>query len=170
MRRIRSNSIARSVPVIAGLIAGMLVAILAIPLCAQPGDESRPAQGIGPVYDAAHEITLSGTIESVVTKHTPGSPVGMHLLIAAENGTVDAHVGPFLGKDVQEALHSGLPVHIVGAMQEIRGKQYLLVRQLSFGGRTITVRSEHGLLAGPTHRAREASLRTSQTEPNGGAR
>ena len=130
----------------AGLLAGLLLAILAVPLGAQLAPETRATRAVGPVYDAAHEITLNGTIQEVVTKRVAGSPVGMHLLVAGPEGVVDAHVGPYLTKDTQEALHAGLPVQIVGAVEQHHGKSILLARQLIFGGRTVTVRNENGFL------------------------
>jgi hypothetical protein len=155
---------------IAGLLTGLLLAITAVPLGAQPASVSN-GEHFGPYYDRAHEVTINGVVQEVVTKHVPGSPVGTHLLISGESRVVDAHVGPFLAKDVQEALHAGLPVQIVGAMQDVRGKQYLMARQLIFGGRTITVRNENGFLARPTHRnAPPEAGKTLQSEVNGGAR
>jgi len=168
MRRNRST---KPTQLIAGLLAGLLLAILAVPLGAQPAPETRTGHGFGPVYDAAHETTLNGTIQEVVTKRTPGSPVGMHLLVAGPEGVVDAHVGPYLTKETQEALHAGLPVQIVGAVEQLHGKSILLARQLIFGGRTVTVRNENGLLARPTHRnAPPEAGKTSRSEVNGGAR
>src|SRR4029077_10627488 len=101
--------IAKLTLLLARLLCGLLFAITAAPLLSQPASESRPGRGFGPVYDAAREITINGTIQSVVSKHTVGSPVGMHLLVSQAESMVDAHVGPFLAKDVQEALHAGLP-------------------------------------------------------------
>ena len=130
MRRTRLK---KSAPLIAGLLAGLLLAIVAVPLRAQPAPETRNGRGFGPVYDAAHETTLNGTIREVVTKREPGSPAGMHLLVAGPEGVVDTHVGPFLSKQTQEALHSGAQVQIVGAMSSLHGKNYLLVRELVVG-------------------------------------
>jgi hypothetical protein len=149
-----------------------LLTILAFPLTAQPADEAQAAKGIGPVYDAAHEITLDGWIQTVVTKHTPGRPAGMHLLVMGPEGLVDAHVGPFLSKETKAALKDGVPVRIVGAMVSLRGNDYLFARQMTVGGRTITVRSTHGVLSpmpasGHTHAAVE---KQSQPESHGGAR
>jgi hypothetical protein len=132
--------------VLAGLLPGVLVACLAIPASAQSAAESNPAHGFMQPYDAAHELTITGTIQEVVRKHAAGSPAGMHLLVNGSEGIVDAHVGPFLSKDVQEALHTGLPIQIVGATETVHGKQFLLARQLIFGGRLVTVRSQNGFL------------------------
>lgn len=133
----------------ARLLAGLLTALLFVIVPIQPtahaaDSPTRHPSSFG--YDKAHEINVSGTVQEVVTKHVAGTPVGMHLMVAGKEGVVDAHVGPYLAKDIQEALHAGLPVQIVGAMEQAHGKQFLLARELSFGGRTVTVRSEHGAL------------------------
>jgi hypothetical protein len=154
----------------AGMVIALLFAIFTIQLGAQPASEARPGHGFGPVYDAAHEITINGTVHEVVTKHALGSPAGMHLLVSQGEGTIDAHVGAFLTKDVQEALHTGLPVQIVGAMQEIHGKQYLLARQLIFGGRLVAVRNERGFLVHNVAKRTRATVKVSEHEVNGGAR
>ena len=162
----------KSASMIAGLMASLMFAILAVPLGAQPVPESHARKSFGPVYDAAHEITLNGDIQQVVTKHVVGSPAGMHLLVAGPNGLVDAHLGPFLSNEVKEALHTGTPVQIVGAMTSMHGKNYLLARELNIGGSIITVRSKHGALA-LVHSNREHVARSktnSQIEANGGAR
>ena len=157
---------------VAGLLTGLLFATMAVRLGAQPASESRAGRGIGPVYDAAHEITINGTIQTVVTKHTAGSPGGMHLMVMGPEGVVDAHVGPFLSKNIRAALHEGAPVQIVGAMTTLRGKSYLLARTLTVGNRTVAVRGEHGLLApmGSAQKAHARSEKKSQVEVNGGAR
>jgi len=167
----------RSSGLVARLLAGALFATIVIPLGARAASVSpvHPAHGFGPVYDAAHEITLSGTIQEVVTKRTVGSPAGMHLMIVGSKGLVDAHVGPFLSKQTKAALVAGAPVRIVGANTTLHGKSYLLARQLTIGENTVTVRSTRGIMmlphSGHSRPARPARTRTpSQTESNGGAR
>jgi len=154
-----------------GLLAGLLLAILAIPLMAQPVRTSHPGRGFGLGYDAAHEVTLNGTVQGVTTRHVPGSPAGMHLLVAGPQGTVDTHIGPFLAKDTREALRVGLPVQIVGAMETLHGRQYLLARQIIFGGRLVTVRSTNGFLLPTFANGRALSrTRTAKSESRGGVR
>ncbi len=157
------------VPISARLMIGLLLAVSSAPLGAQQVSESHIERGFGPVYDAAHETTLTGTIQDVVTEHAAGSPAGMHLLVAGPDGVVDTHVGPFLSKQTIEALQAGTPVQIVGAMSSIRGKDYLLARQLSVAGRTITVRSERGILVHEhspraAHASQDKSDKTAQKE------
>jgi hypothetical protein len=131
---------------IAGLLTGLLFTIVTIQPIAQTAADSRAQHPLIPSYDKAHEITLNGTVQEVVTKRVARNPFGMHLLVAGPEGVVDAHVGPYLSKGTRDALHAGLPVQIVGTMEEAHGDHYLLARQLIFGGRTVTVRSEHGFL------------------------
>jgi hypothetical protein len=155
---------------IAGLLTSLLFAILAVPLGAQTATESRVVRGFGPAYDAAHENVLSGTIQDVVTRHEIGSPAGMHLLVASPQGIVDTHVGPYLSKETKEALRTGTPVQIVGATLTLHGKEYFLARQLTVGGRTVTIRSARGFLIQP-HGNRTARIaKTAEVERNGGAR
>lgn len=169
MRLTRStNPIRRT----ASLLAGLLLAISVVPAAAQEAAESHLGRGFGPVYDAAHEITLTGTIQEVVTQHVAGSPAGIHLLVAGPHGVVDAHVGPFLSKQTKESLQVGMPVRIVGAMSSPEGKSYLLARVLTVGATTVIVRSAHGLLLPvPMPRAqRGRTERTSQLGSDAGAR
>jgi hypothetical protein len=156
---------------IAGLLAGLLFATIAVSSDAHAASVSRPGHGFGPVYDAAHETTFEGTIQEVVVKHTAGSPAGMHLMVAGPEGLVDAHVGPFMSKQTKEVLQPGVPVRIVGASTTLRGKTYFLARQLTVDGNTITVRSKHGALAlGQANHKRISRSKSSQREQNGGAR
>ncbi len=148
----RCNRFTKPTRMIAGLLFGLLFAISAIPLGAQPAHETRAAKGIGPVFDSAHETTLHGTIQTIVTKRTKGTPAGMHLLVMGPEGLVDAHIGSFLNKDTKASFHEGDSIQIVGAMTSVRGKSYLMARQLTVGNHTVTVRSQHGLLA-PTRTA-----------------
>lgn len=156
---------------LSGLLPGVLLA-WALPLSAQPVRTSRPAPGKIVAYDATHEVTVNGTVQQVVTKHIAGSPAGMHLLVSGATGTVDAHVGPFLSKSMQQALHAGLPLQVVGSMETVRGgKQYLLARQLVYGGQTVTVRNTNGFLLRPAQSsASPRQQRIVRSRLSGGAR
>ena len=158
-------------PMIAPMIAALLasLAILAMPLAAPAADNATVRYPLG--YDKAHEITLTGTIQEVVSRPATGVPAGLHVLVAGPQGTVDAHLGPYLPHDTQEALQVGVPVQIVGAMETLKGKNYLLARQVIFSGRLVTVRSANGFLlqAQPSGIAHHLAVAT-KTEVNGGAR
>ncbi len=148
--------------VLAGLLT--LTASLSAQVAASP--RQLPARG----YDRTHEITLNGIIHSVITKSAPGSPVGLHLLVTGENGMTDAHVGPYLNQQTRHALHAGIPVQIIGSMETVHGKSYLLARQLIFSGRLVTVRSMNGFLMASEAPAANKAEKMAQAEGNGGAR
>ena len=151
--------------ILLSLLAGLMAEI---PLAAQAVRTSQPGRGIMFArYNAANEIALSGTIQRVITARQLGSPPGMHLFVTGPQGTVDAHVGSFLAKDVQAALRTGTSVKVVGAMEQLHGQNYLLARQISFDGRVVNVRSSTGFLVRslPTRRTRFAVRNSAQ---NGG--
>jgi hypothetical protein len=135
-----------SVRLIAGGVLGALLAITAVPLAAQPAAQTHPLPALGVGYDKAHEVTINATINQMVTKHVAGSPAGLHLLVTSPQGVVDAHLGPFMTPETRSALRTGRPIQLMGAMETIRGKKYLLARELSIGGRTVTVRNANGFL------------------------
>jgi hypothetical protein len=154
-----------------GLCAALCLAMVAIPLGAQPTHVSQPGRGFGPGYNATHETTLNGTVQEVLTHHPVGSPAGTHLMVAGPQGMVDVHIGSFLTKDTREALHVGLPIQVVGAEQTLHGRQYLLARQIIFGGRLVTVRSSNGFLVPAiSHRRASSRSRSAKSLTNGGAR
>ena len=154
----------------AALLGGLLFMILAVPLGAQAAPQSHAAQGFGPAYDVAHEVTLTGVIREVVTKHEAGSPAGMHLLVAVSEGVVDTHLGPFLSKETKDALHVGAAVQIVGAKMQMRDKEYLLARELNLGGSTITIRNSRGILLLPHGDRVVKTGMPAKSEADGGTR
>jgi hypothetical protein len=123
-----------------------LLALLAASLVAGAASEARVGQRPAPVYDAAREVTLRGTVQQVVTARSIGSPVGVHLLVSGPQGVVDVHAGPSLARETMRTLQAGSPVQIVGAMTLLNGKQYFLARLLTVNGRTLTLRSPGGVV------------------------
>ena len=153
-----------------GVLSVLLLAITAVPLAAQPAAEAHPLHFVGHGYDKAHEVTINATISQMITKHAAGSPAGLHLLVTGPEGLVDAHLGPFMTRQTQSALRAGTAVQIVGAMETVHGKQYLLARELTVGGRTITVRSSNGMLrVGQPSRQHQMHRNRSRVEVRGGA-
>jgi len=171
MRRTRFT---KPIPLIAGLLASLLFAIAVVPLGAETAPKTRVGKGFGVPYNAAHEITLNGNVEQVISKRTVGSPLGMRLLVSGPKGLVVAHVGPFLTKAEKNALHTGTPVRIVGSMAVVHGKSYLLARELSVGGTTVKLRNAHGTLLRfhtvPAWTTRAKTKQMAKVELNGGTR
>ena len=106
----------------------------------------------------------------MVTKQVAGSPAGLHVLVTGPQGVVDAHLGPFMTRATRSSLKPGTPIQLVGAMETVHGRQYLLAREVSIGGRTVIVRNSNGFLlreqsAGGHHMRRAAT----RVEVRGGA-
>jgi len=159
----RPNS--KPVRVFAWLVAAMLLAMAAA--SATPPQSSSSGEGSALAFDQTKEVTVVGTVERLVTHPASGGPAGLHLFISSSGKTVDAHLGPFLSRQNQEALVSGQSVQIVGISTNIHGKDVLLARQLIFAGRLVTVRNERGALV-REHPARHTT-RESKPAVNGGA-
>jgi hypothetical protein len=153
-------------------IAGVmcLLIALAIALFAGPShaDESVAPRRtvIASKYDVTREVTLEGTIQTLVRKPAPGSVLGAHLIVSTAQGTVDAHIGNYLvvGKYAMP-FAAGQSVKLTGVMTTINDKHVLLVRTMQMGDNTITVRNEHGFLVYPGTKARFAAASST-----GGAR
>ena len=73
---------------------GLLFAILVVSLNAADSD-SR--------YDVNKEVTLSGTVSSVLRKPAPGMIWGSHLMVETAFGRLDASLGRF-GLEGKDAL------------------------------------------------------------------
>ena len=126
----------------------LLLAILIIPAGAQE-PKSTVGRGFGPAYDVAHETTLNGTIEDVVTQPQAGGVGGLHLMVAGPQGVVDAHLGAFLSKETKDSLRAGMPVQIIGAPMQLHDKEYFLARELNVDGHTVVIRTERGFFVQP---------------------
>lgn len=161
-----------STRLIAGsVLSALLLAITAVPLAAQPAAQIHPlpSQGVG--YDKSHEVTINATVNQLVTKGVAGSPAGLHVLVTGPQGVVDAHLGPFMTRETRLALKPGTAVQVVGALETIHGKQYLLARELIIGGRTLTIRSSNGMLSHvQSMRGHEMHRHAGRVGANGGAR
>lgn len=134
---------------IAGLLTGLLFAVMAAPLVAQPKSELHP------YYDKAQEVTLKATVSSVLIRPEPGMIVGSHLLLVTPSGSVDASLGRF-GLQGKGALSvtAGEQVEVTGVMKTLKNKQVFLARTVKVGGQVFTMRNEHGIQVSPQSRER----------------
>lgn len=117
----------------------------------------------------SEEVTLTGTVSSVLTKAAPGMIVGSHLLLATPNGPVDASLGRFgLQGDGAVSVAAGQQIEATGVMKRIvikgmKDKSVFLVRSLKVGDEVYTIRSKHGFPVSPQARKR-ASEKTGGNE------
>jgi len=113
-------------------------------------------------YDIAREVTLTGTVSSVLTKAAPGMIAGSHLLIATPSGPVGASLGRFgLRGYGAVSVAIGQQIEATGVMRTIKDKPVFLVRTVKVGGEVYTIRNEHGVLLSPQARER-AGQKTGQ--------
>ena len=131
--------ITRPTRLIAGLLSGLLFAILAVPLGATTKAEAHP------FYDISHEVTLSGPVTGVVHGPSAGLIPGSHILLVTGSGTVDASLGKWGLQGKEDSIHNGEQVTARGVMKTLRDKQVFFVRTLEFGGHTYVIRNEHGV-------------------------
>ncbi len=147
------------------LLATLAISLLATPLYAN--ESVAPKRTVtASKYDISKEVTLEGSVQTLVRKATPGALTGAHLMVSTAQGTVDVHIGNhlFAGRSSM-SFTSGQSVKLVGVMTEFNHKNLFLVRTIQTGGRTIMVRNENGFLMSPAQAARLAG-----NSSTGGAR
>jgi hypothetical protein len=139
-----------------GLLAGLLFAILAIPLGAETAPKPRP------YYDVTKEVTLNGTVSSVLKRASAGMIAGSHLMLATASGEVDASLGKW-GLQGKGALSvtPGERVEVTGVMKTLKDKEVFVARTVKVGGQVYTMRNRHGVPVSPQSRER-ASQKAAQ--------
>jgi hypothetical protein len=137
----------------AGFFVLSLLCFVLSPLPTQSQTSGGPTGPLG--YDMSKEVTLSGTVSSVLAKHSPGMIMGSHLLLATISGPVDASLGMFglRGKGAL-SVNAGQQVEVTGVMKTIKDKQILLARTVKVAGQVYTIRNEHGVPVAPQARER----------------
>jgi hypothetical protein len=129
-------------------VLAMALCISALPIYAQSSDVSTKTT-THLWYDMAKEITLTGTVISVVK--TPargtGALIGSHLMMQTNAGPVDASLGSYALKG-QGALSisAGDSVRVNGIMKTVRGKQVFIARVVTTNGHAYVLRNEHGIV------------------------
>ena len=146
------------------LLTALVITSLAAPLSAANKPLKRTITA--PTYEASKEVTMEGTIQSVVKKPTPGSMLGTHLLVSTSKGTIDAHIGEFVLRGSHAYSPAvGQSVKLVGVPATVNHKNVFLARTIQTGNRTVNVRTTRGFLIVPGVKGRMA-----KTSTTGGAR
>jgi hypothetical protein len=146
----RSSRLAKPSWRIAGLLIGLLFAILVVPFNAQP-------VGSYPYYDISKEVTLSGTVSSVLVRPERGMIWGSHFLLSTVSGTVDASLGRWgLQGNGALSVSPGQQVEVTGIMKTFNNREVFLVRSAKAGGKVYTLRNVHGIEVSPQTRERAA--------------
>jgi DNA/RNA endonuclease YhcR with UshA esterase domain len=116
-------------------------------------------------YSISEEITLKGTISSVLSKPQHGMIMGAHLMVTTSTGTVDASLGTLALRDKQtNLLSTGQQVEVTGIMKQIKGQPVFLTRTVKVNNQLYSVRNEHGFPVSPEKRERSNHKSTSNRE------
>src|SRR5260370_3711277 len=139
-------------PPFAARCALVLLSLISPPRPVQAQTAERPT---GPFYDVTKEVTLNGTVSSVLMKPSPGMIAGFHLLLATSSGEVDASLGRF-GLQGKGALSVdvGQYIEVTGVMMTLRDKQVFVARTVKAGNQVYAMRNEHGIPVSPQARER----------------
>lgn len=127
--------------------AKSLLLILALTVAAAMAQRGGMGPGPGFKYDASTETKLTGSIEQINTVdamcHT-----GTHVVLKTNKGNVEIALGPsqFLA-DQKLELKKGETADVVGA-KATTGAMFI-ARQITSGGKTVTLRDEKGIPAWP---------------------
>ena len=135
-------------------ILALLFLVATLPMNAQNAPAStRSATPL--TYDISQEVTLSGTVSSVLTKASSGMIAGSHLLLTTLSGTVDVSLGTF-GLQGKGALSvaTGQQVLVTGVMKTLKDQQVFIARTAKVGEQTYVIRNKHGIPVSPQARQR----------------
>ena len=89
-------------------------------------------------YDVRDEVTVPGTVTSIVTKAAPGMIAGSHLLLATSSGPVDASLGRFgLHGYGAASVAAGQQIEVTGVMRTIEDKHRLFGSYFEGGWRGL---------------------------------
>ena len=153
----KRSRVMKPVPILAGLLTGLLLVIAALPLCAQPVRQPRAEY-----YDISKEVTLQGTVSSVLAHSSTGMIAGSHLMVETASGIVDASLGKWAmeGKGALPVA-TGERVEVTGVMKTLKEKQVFVARTVKVGGQVYELRNKHGVPYSRQSRER-ASQKTAQ--------
>lgn len=128
----------------AAAVALAAILVASTPLLAQRG--SGQDASAGGTYDPATEVTLSGTVDEVVTTPGPGKgPGGLHLILRTQAGVSEVHVGPVTFMSAQGfELARGDLITVTGSQVEIGGEAAVIAREIRRGDGVLTLRDAQG--------------------------
>jgi hypothetical protein len=140
--------------VVLGTFAALVLCLFAAPIYAQSADAiAKPAAPRA--YDITKEVTLAGTVSSVVKQPTRSTDLapGSHIMLTTSSGTVDATLGRFAmrGKTAL-VVTPGESVKLTGVMKTVKGKDVFVTRLVQANGHTYVIRNEHGFANAPATR------------------
>ena len=124
-------------------LGGFLIATCALGIPAALGQAGQCCMGM-PRYDASTETKISGTVQEVVQPQR-GRMDGIHLMVKAESGIIEVHLGPasFIARE-GFSFAKGDAVEITGSKVTINGAEVVIAREVVKDGKTLTLRDKTG--------------------------
>lgn len=134
-----------------GFFLTLTLCLSGLPLQAQTGEvATKPAPH--PWYDITKEVTLIGTVSSVVKSPTREMNMlgGSHLIVESNSGMLDASLGALAmkGKGALSVV-AGERVQLTGVLKTVGDKQVLITRLVLANGHVTQTRNEHGFALAP---------------------
>lgn len=122
-----------------------ITAILAIVFASFAFAQGGPGQGM-PNYDLKTETTVQGTIEDVQQHAGKHGWMGTHIILKTSAESLEVHVGPssYIAEK-QFSFAKGDSLSIVGSRVTIDGKPALIAREITKGGKVLTLRNASGI-------------------------
>ena len=142
-----------------GSFVFLALCLFATPLHAQ-SVEGTANSAVQPKYDIAQEVTITGSVTSVVKYASPETHMlgGSHLIVETTSGKIDASLGGYAMKaEGALPITLGQRVQLTGVMKTIRGQQIFVSRLVQINGRIYKIRNEHGFVLAPTPRKSAAT-------------
>lgn len=102
-------------------------------------------QAYSAVYQVAREVSLVGTVSSVVEDSKTG-PLGTHVMVQSASGLVDVHIGSAKYLELNKLnLKSGDSVRILGENFMVGTDTVFFARIVQDGTAAVAVRSPKGM-------------------------
>jgi hypothetical protein len=124
----------------------LAVCLFALPIRAQTTETTTKTAG-HPWYDMSKEVTLTGTVSSVVKSPTREMKLvmGSHLMLETSSGAVDASLGKYAMRgEGALSVTTGERVQVTGIMKTVGDKQVFFARVVLANGHAYAIRNEHG--------------------------
>ena len=126
-------------------IATVLAAVLATAGSVSAQTVQQAPQAESSQYQVGREMTLVGTVSSVVENSKTG-PLGTHVMVQTSSGLVDVHVGSAKYLEMNNVnLKSGDSVRILGENFAVGSDTVFYARIVQDGTAAIAVRSTKGM-------------------------
>jgi hypothetical protein len=116
----------------------------ALAVASSAGAQTAP-QAMSSMYQVSREVSLVGTVSSVVENSKTG-PLGTHVMVQSASGLVDVHVGSAKYLEMNKLnLKSGDSVRILGENFMVGTDTVFYARIVQDGTAAVAVRSPKGM-------------------------